>query len=267
VAVAASIAVHVAVVGAWVVSERRVPDEVGQGAPVRELQRMPVTLRSERPPAAGSATAEGSAPTVEPKVAVAAPPPEHRGAASALPAGPSAAAASAPAAVPSPAVSAPSMTPRVPLATAPEPSLAALPPPAPPPSTGSGVTDASPTQAPVGVATHPREGGGPPNGPGALNGSPTGTRPLPDLGALHQRLADSARRCYPPAAARLRLSGEAELSFCVLPGGASVRGLSLSRSTQQPLLDRAASECVVPGALPLPVGEGCYRVPVRFSVR
>jgi len=38
-------------------------------------------------------------------------------------------------------------------------------------------------------------------------------------------------------------------------------------TTGSELLDRAARDCVVPGALPLPPVPGCYTVEVRFPTR
>src|SRR5207253_2732438 len=49
--------------------------------------------------------------------------------------------------------------------------------------------------------------------------SPTGGEGAPpppfDVSALHAALADSARRCYPPAAKRFHLTGEAQVDFCL----------------------------------------------------
>src|SRR5262249_24079316 len=60
---------------------------------------------------------------------------------------------------------------------------------------------------------------------------------------LHRRLAESAQRCYPSAARRLRLRGEVGLHFCLSEQGrASVA--SLRGSTGSALLDAAARECV-----------------------
>lgn len=93
-----------------------------------------------------------------------------------------------------------------------------------------------------------------------------GQRPgvMVDLIALHLRLARAAERCYPSAARRFRLTGEVQLSFC-LDGSGAVSKLELKGSTGSPLLDRAARECVLPGAFPLGIQGGCYSVPVRFA--
>ena len=123
------------------------------------------------------------------------------------------------------------------------------------------------------------EAGGPPAGAaeaasGAVEDTPgapgPGTsRPVPLPGGagsseqtLHSRLAESARRCYPEAARRFSLQGEVVLSFCLRLGNLAT--VALQGSTGSGLLDRAARECVVQGALPL-AAEGCYRVPVRFQ--
>ena len=83
---------------------------------------------------------------------------------------------------------------------------------------------------------------------------------------LHRRLAESARHCYPSTARRLRLRGEVGLHFCLSEHGrASVA--SLRGSTGSALLDAAARECVLDGALPAPGIAGCYDVPIKFSDR
>jgi len=83
---------------------------------------------------------------------------------------------------------------------------------------------------------------------------------------LHRRLAESAQRCYPSTARRLRLRGEVGLHFCLgEQGRASVA--SLRGSTGSALLDAAARECVLDGALPAPGIAGCYDVPIKFSDR
>jgi TonB family protein len=81
---------------------------------------------------------------------------------------------------------------------------------------------------------------------------------------LHQRLATSARRCYPPTARRLRLHGEVGLHFCLNSDGFA-QSQALRGSTGSALLDRASLECVLAGALPAPGMVGCYDVQVRFS--
>jgi len=81
---------------------------------------------------------------------------------------------------------------------------------------------------------------------------------------LHQRLASSARRCYPPTARRLRLHGEVGLHFCLNSDGFA-QSQALRGSTGSALLDRASLECVLAGALPAKGMVGCYDVQVRFS--
>ncbi len=87
-----------------------------------------------------------------------------------------------------------------------------------------------------------------------------------DIGALHAALAASALRCYPAAARRFNLTGEVTVDFCLEPSGA-LRSATLAGTTGQDILDAAARECVVTGALPLPAEAfgGCYAVPVRFG--
>jgi protein TonB len=91
--------------------------------------------------------------------------------------------------------------------------------------------------------------------------------PAPGRGVpseLAARLAAAARRCYPAAAVRFRLRGEALLAFCLGEDGAA-RSVAVARSSGSPLLDRAALECVLPGALPAPGAAGCFELPVRFA--
>lgn len=87
-----------------------------------------------------------------------------------------------------------------------------------------------------------------------------------DATALHARLAASAKRCYPAAARRFQLTGEAQVEFCLDDKGA-LSSTKLARSAGQGLLDDAARDCVVAGALPFPAEAfgGCYSVPVRFA--
>src|SRR5262249_34324764 len=99
----------------------------------------------------------------------------------------------------------------------------------------------------------------------AAAAAPAPARTL-DVAALHAALAASAKRCYPAAARRFGLTGEVTLDFC-LDGSGARRSLSLEGTTGQALLDAAARECVVKGALPLPADAAgsCYAVPVRFN--
>ena len=98
---------------------------------------------------------------------------------------------------------------------------------------------------------------------GGGGGSPGASGP--DLTALHQRLAEAAQSCYPAAARRLRLSGQLELAFCASADGRASNP-SLGSSSGSELLDRAALDCLLDRAAPLPVRSGCFRVPVRFGM-
>jgi len=88
------------------------------------------------------------------------------------------------------------------------------------------------------------------------------------LAELSQRLAWSAARCTPATfvrAARHTIPG-VPLHFCLdAAGRPSDVGLLGTTGSEQ--LDRAARDCVVPGALPLPPAPGCYTVEVRFPIR
>jgi len=56
------------------------------------------------------------------------------------------------------------------------------------------------------------------------------------------------------------------LRFCLdAAGRPSEVGLLGTTGSEQ--LDRAARDCVIPGALPLPPVPGCYTVEVRFPSR
>lgn len=101
---------------------------------------------------------------------------------------------------------------------------------------------------------------------GAAGGSGGGTVPPAVTQLLAARLAEAARRCYPREAVRFRLSGEARLSFC-LGGDGRARAVSVARSSGAEALDRAAAECVLPRALPVPGAAGCYELPVRFTAQ
>jgi TonB family protein len=105
---------------------------------------------------------------------------------------------------------------------------------------------------------------GPSSGLGSGPAAPGGGGPSPALAALHQRLAAAALRCYPEAARRFRTRGEVVVSFCLDPAG-HARQVTPVASSGSALLDRAATDCVLPGALPMPGAAGCYRVPVVFG--
>ena len=88
------------------------------------------------------------------------------------------------------------------------------------------------------------------------------------LAALSQRLAWSAERCAPAAVvrtARHAIPG-VPLHFCLDAAGRP-SDVGLLGTTGSDQLDRAARDCVVPGALPLPPVPGCYTVEVRFPIR
>jgi TonB family protein len=120
----------------------------------------------------------------------------------------------------------------------------------------------------VGVSLTSRSGSG--EGAGASSGAAdgqTGGRPgsavADQRAALHRKLAQAARTCYPRAARRFRLKGTSRIHFC-LDGSGSAGQVDLVESSGAALLDRAAQECVVPGAQPLP-GTGCYTLGVEFT--
>ena len=114
-----------------------------------------------------------------------------------------------------------------------------------------------------------REGG---DGPGAMpagEGAGTGGSSAASLlAALSQRLAWSAERCAPAAVVRLsrRTVPGVPLHFCLDAAGRP-SDVDLLGTTGSDDLDRAARDCVVPGALPLPPAPGCYTVEVRFPIR
>ena len=88
------------------------------------------------------------------------------------------------------------------------------------------------------------------------------------LAALSQRLAWSAERCSPATLVHLarRAIPGVPLHFCLDAAGRP-SGVGLLGTTGSDQLDRAARDCVVPGALPLPPAPGCYTVEVRFPTR
>ncbi|HZX41440.1 MAG TPA: hypothetical protein VFE93_06335, partial [Myxococcaceae bacterium] len=83
-----------------------------------------------------------------------------------------------------------------------------------------------------------------------------------------QRLAWSAARCAPPSVVRTARPAlpAVPLHFCLDAAGRP-SDVGLLGTTGSDALDRAARECVVPGALPLPPAPGCYTVEVRFPIR
>jgi TonB family protein len=140
-----------------------------------------------------------------------------------------------------------------------------------PQEVGSAEQTAHPEETP-GPATSPGSSGpgsgqsvaGQSGSPGTSFGGSAGGGGA-ELAALHQRLAEAAESCYPPAARRLRLTGQLELAFCLAADGRAASH-SLAASSGSELLDRAALACILDRAAPLPVRSGCFRVPVRFGV-
>lgn len=128
-----------------------------------------------------------------------------------------------------------------------------------------GPAGASPTTGTAAAST-----GGPAPGDGTdpvggREGAP-GVESL--LATLSQRLAWSAARCAPAGvvrAARHAVPG-VPLHFCLDDAGRP-SDVGLLGTTGSEVLDRAARDCVVPGALPLPPVPGCYTVEVRFPTR
>jgi protein TonB len=123
---------------------------------------------------------------------------------------------------------------------------------------------------PASPGSVPAEGAGAAAAEQAAQGDPTregtGAPGTLDTSALSRRLQEGALRCYPPAARRFRQQGEAKVRFC-LDGAGALREAAVAASSGSALLDRAASECVVPGAAPFgPETFGrCFTVPVRFG--
>jgi len=82
------------------------------------------------------------------------------------------------------------------------------------------------------------------------------------LGEIHRRVQAAAR--YPLEARMQAESGEAWVAFMITPDGMPL-GVTTSRSSGSPVLDRAAEEAVRrAGRLPLVYGR--VRVPVRFEL-
>lgn len=103
--------------------------------------------------------------------------------------------------------------------------------------------------------------------PGTATQADEEVGPDPDrLAQLQALLAARATVCYPPAAARLGLTGTTAVHFCIDPRGAAI-DVSVRTGSGEPLLDRAATACVVEGAGPLPPLPGCLVVPVQFRRR
>lgn len=85
----------------------------------------------------------------------------------------------------------------------------------------------------------------------------------PDLAAIHARLAAAAIDCYPASARRFGLSGTVPVRFCVSGSGA-IWGVELRGTSGHSSLDRAATDCVIARAAPMPIASSCFDVPVAF---
>ncbi len=104
-------------------------------------------------------------------------------------------------------------------------------------------------------------GAGTGRGTGAGAGPPTGVPGL-DLAPILDRLRASARACAPRARRGLA-DRVARVRFCIGPDG-SPSSVALLSSSGAGALDRAAVDCVVPGAAPFPPIASCLVVPLRF---
>ena len=145
-----------------------------------------------------------------------------------------------------------------------------------PRSTGPGDAPAAPGGEPT--ADQPSPGGGADSaqgpGIGVEEAAPAGVEPVrvpagPSaavLALVHERLAQGAKRCYPPAAQRFRQSGVVTVGFCATATG-GVERIAVDATSGSALLDQAATSCVVPGANPLPLeaAGACFRLPIRFG--
>ncbi len=85
-----------------------------------------------------------------------------------------------------------------------------------------------------------------------------------ELAALHRRLSEAARTCYPASARRYALRGTVKLAFVLDAAGAEL-SRNLEGSTGSSALDQAALDCVLPRAAPLPRIPGRFVVEVRFG--
>ncbi len=86
------------------------------------------------------------------------------------------------------------------------------------------------------------------------------------LARIARRLARQTAGCYPRGAMRTKLMGTVRLSFCIdaegVPAEAAIR-----ESSGSDLLDRAALECVLARAAPLPIIRRCLVLPVEFRLK
>ncbi|HWV37175.1 MAG TPA: TonB family protein [Vulgatibacter sp.] len=92
-----------------------------------------------------------------------------------------------------------------------------------------------------------------------------GSGGVADWAELEAHLRSHAARCYPPAARRRGVQGGAEVHFCVGADG-TPGAIRLESSSGSSLLDRAAIDCVLRGAAPLPGPRGCVTLPVWFRL-
>jgi protein TonB len=84
---------------------------------------------------------------------------------------------------------------------------------------------------------------------------------------IARRLRTAAASCYPYAAIRSSLEGTTRLRFCIGAKG-EPRDVQVVDSSGQQVLDRAATDCVLPSAAPFPATSHlCVTVPVRFELR
>ncbi len=85
------------------------------------------------------------------------------------------------------------------------------------------------------------------------------------LAEISRKLAESAARCYPRQARRLRAEGTARIRFCIDERG-EPKEAQVVESSGIALLDEAALGCVLSGAAPLPRVPDCLAVPVNFTI-
>jgi TonB family protein len=100
-------------------------------------------------------------------------------------------------------------------------------------------------------------------GSGIGSGASTGSGAGLDLAPFLERLRRSAVSCAPRRRSHDG-TATAQVRFCVGAGGAAT-SVALLESTGSGELDRAAIDCVVPGAAPFPPIDRCLVVPLRFQ--
>jgi len=164
---------------------------------------------------------------------------------------------------------------------APLPSPAPLPTPQPPPPPSLPLATLLPQEGagdtPGEADNNPGEAGGSP-GPAGGNLEQAGGGPgeaggnLGQAGedegdlALQQRLQAHALGCYPVRARRFRFQGTVRLGFCV-DGQGMATHTRLLQGSGYGSLDKAALECVLKKAQPLPASSHgrCFAAPIRFQ--